>query len=182
MSFILSSLLAVSLAALVFGVAYLEYRRGHNRRVASSALLLVVALGVFAYLKADTVETKGPAEEAIAVVVCYAAMLLGMAAEYGYSEAERGDKAFKWDMRFLMPIFASPIVFIPLLTITTEMTLGGAFTKSKLMVYLVAFQNGFFWKSFFEERRQRALEGVAASAAEIPKPVRHVRTRAARAK
>jgi hypothetical protein len=33
---------------------------------------------------------------------------------------------------------------------------GGAFTRAKLMVYLVAFQNGFFWKKLFEQRR-RAL-------------------------
>jgi hypothetical protein len=53
-----------------------------------------------------------------------------------------------------MPIFASPIVFIPLLTLTTDEALaGGAFTRAKLMVYLVAFQNGFFWRNFFEQRR-----------------------------
>jgi hypothetical protein len=40
------------------------------------------------------------------------------------------------------------------------MSIGGAFTKAKLMVYLVAFQNGFFWKSFFEQSRQKTLESV----------------------
>jgi hypothetical protein len=30
------------------------------------------------------------------------------------------------------------------------------------MVCLVAFQNGFFWKSFFEERRQKAIAGAGA--------------------
>ena len=60
-------------------------------------------------------------------------------------------------MVFLMPIFASPIVFIPLLTITSDVAMGGgAFTKSKLMVYLVAFQNGFFWKGFFDKARHKA--------------------------
>jgi len=54
-------------------------------------------------------------------------------------------------------------VFILLLTITTDVSLSGAFKKSKLMVYLVAFQNGFFWKSFFEERRQKATASAAAS-------------------
>ena len=37
-----------------------------------------------------------------------------------------------------------------------------AFTKAKLMVYLVSFQNGFFWKSFFE-RRQKAVEQEAST-------------------
>jgi hypothetical protein len=53
-----------------------------------------------------------------------------------------------------MPILASPIVFIPLLTIAGEVNAPGILSRAKLMVYFVAFQNGFFWKSFFEQRRQ----------------------------
>ena len=88
---------------------------------------------------------------------CYLSMLLGMIAQYFYKQAERGDKAFSFaPLEFMMPIFASPIVFIPLLTITEEMALSGAFTKAKLIMYLVAFQNGFFWKSFFDQRQKTA--------------------------
>ena len=88
-------------------------------------------------------------------------MLLGMTAEYAYSLAERasrGEARVKFDaLTFLMPVFASPIVFIPLLTLTSEIGAGGgAFTRARLMVYLVAFQNGFFWKQLFEQRRQAA--------------------------
>ena len=56
-----------------------------------------------------------------------------------------------------MPILVSPIVFIPLLTLTSELGAGGAFTRARLMAYLVAFQNGFFWKQLFEQRRQTAV-------------------------
>lgn len=81
-------------------------------------------------------------------------MVLGMVARYFYVQAERAKTKFEFDwMTFLMPIFASPIVFIPLLALTSEVVIGGAFTRAKLMVYLVAFQNGFVWKSFFEQRR-----------------------------
>ena len=98
-------------------------------------------------------QTRGASDEIVAIVICYASMVFGMMAEYGYAQAERGNKKIEFDlMSFLMPIFASPIVFIPLLTLTSEVALGGAFTRPKLMVYLVAFQNGFFWKSFFEQR------------------------------
>jgi len=111
----------------------------------------------------DTVESKGTVDETAPVVFCYLAMLLGMFAEYGYSQAEHGHTKLTFAlMDFLMPIFASPIVFIPLLTITADMSDGGAFTRSKLMVYLVAFQNGFFWKSFFEQRR-KTVEQYATS-------------------
>ena len=90
-----------------------------------------------------------------------------MMAEYGYAQAERGRKKFKFELvTFMMPVFASPIVFIPLLTLTTDEAMaGGAFTRVKLMVYLVAFQNGFFWKSFFEQRRLAAAQPVEARSA-----------------
>jgi hypothetical protein len=65
-----------------------------------------------------------------------------------------------------MPIFASPIVFVPLLTLTTDVASGGVLGDGKLMVYLVAFQNGFFWKGFFEQRRAQAQP----KAADTPAP------------
>ena len=68
--------------------------------------------------------------------------------------------AFK-PIEFLMPIFASPIVFIPLLTISSDAAMNGPFTQARLMVYLVAFQNGFFWKNFFDEKKPRVLAAPA---------------------
>jgi len=126
----------------------------------ASIILIGMALGVYWLSRPEAVETKGNTDATIAIIFSYLAMLLGMVAEYGYSRAGHGPKPFKIDMELLMPIFASPIVFIPVLTITSDMPVGGAFTKSKLMVYLVAFQNGFFWKSFFEERRQIAVSNL----------------------
>ena len=100
----------------------------------------------------------------MAVAFCYLSMVLGMVAQYFYKQAERGDKALTFQaVEFLMPIFASPIVFIPLLTITSDLSLSGPFTKAKLMVYLIAFQNGFFWKSFFDQRQKVAQQSAAVT-------------------
>jgi len=82
---------------------------------------------------------------------------------YVYAQAEKGQERLTFaPMTFLMPILASPIVFIPLLTIAAEVNSPGILSQSKLMVYLVAFQNGFFWKSFFEQRRRESAEGARA--------------------
>jgi hypothetical protein len=155
MSGALSLVLLVSLAGLVCGVAYIDIQRRGARRFLSSLLLVSLAMAVIYMALPDSIESKGPLDEVVAVSFCYVAMVLGMFAEYGYSQAERGETRLTFrTIDFLMPIFASPIVFIPLLTIATDVSDGGAFTRQKLMVYLVAFQNGFFWKSFFEQRRQ----------------------------
>jgi hypothetical protein len=155
MSSSLSMVLLLSLVGLVAGVAYIDIRRRGARRLLSSVLIVGVAMAVSYMVMPDSLESKGALDEVVAVSFCYAAMLMGMFAEYGYCQAERGEQRFTFrTLDFLMPVFASPIVFIPLLTIATDVSAGGAFTRQKLMVYLVAFQNGFFWKSFFEQRRQ----------------------------
>jgi hypothetical protein len=155
----MSDLLAVILVvSLVLLVVELGYRAFNRRGGLLPRTLIVLAAGWIVYAVAPrAVQTRGASDEMVAIVICYLSMVLGMMAEYGYTQAERGNKKLEFElMSFLMPIFASPIVFIPLLTLTSEVAMGGAFTRPKLMVYLVAFQNGFFWKSFFEQRRAEA--------------------------
>jgi hypothetical protein len=99
-------------------------------------------------------ETRGGGETAT-LVASYLSMVLGMMAQYLYAKAERGDKSFtiEW-MQLLLPIFASPIVFIPLVGIAGEVSSTSyLFSQPKVMVYLVAFQNGFFWKHFLDQRK-----------------------------
>jgi hypothetical protein len=147
-----------STVGLTVAMAYRDLVRRRPARLSPTALLTALSIAVYILAFPDTtIETKGTIQEGVAVALCYLSMLLGMIAQYFYKQAERGDKTFSFaPLEFMMPIFASPIVFIPLLTITEEMALSGAFTKAKLMVYLVAFQNGFFWKSFFDQRQKTA--------------------------
>jgi len=145
----------MSLALMVADFMYRALTR--SAPLLPRALAIAGALGIVYALAPSAVQTRGGIDEAASIAFCYVSMVLGMIAQYFYAQAERGDKKLELDwMTFLMPIFASPIVFIPLLTLTSEVAMGGAFTRAKLMVYLVAFQNGFFWKSFFEQRRGEA--------------------------
>jgi hypothetical protein len=169
MSPAVSLILIASVVGMSVGVAMLDSRgagaesRAGSRtwRIALSVLLAGAAIVVYWSSGREDIETKGPVQESIAVVCCYLAMLTGMVAQYFYRQAETGAERLTFKpIEFLMPIFASPIVFIPLLTITADAALSGPFTTSKLMVYFVAFQNGFFWKNFFEDRR-RTIHGEA---------------------
>lgn len=154
-----SMLVFVSLVGLTVTIGYVDLVRRRPRRVLPSLCLAALSGVVFVFGASDGVEAKGGADETAAVAICYAAMLLGMAAEYFYSQVERGEKTLRFEAAtFLMPIFASPIVFIPLLTLTRDVAAAGAFSDGRLMVYLVAFQNGFFWKGFFEQRRAQVRQ------------------------
>ena len=159
----LALILTASMVCLIGTVAYRDIVRRRPRRFLPTVVLGGLALGVYAFAFPESLETKGSVDETAAIVCCYLAMVSGMIAEYFFTQAEHGAKKLTFEpMGFLMPIFASPLVFIPLLTITSDIAIGGAFTKAKLMVYLVAFQNGFFWKGFFEQRREKARESPAA--------------------
>jgi len=157
----LDLIVKLSLAAVAAELLYRLVTR--SAPLPRRALALGAGACLYAFAPA-VVQTKDGLDEAVAIVICYLSMVLGMAAQYAYDQAERGHERFELNwMTFLMPIFASPIVFIPLLTLTSEVAMGGAFTRAKLMVYLVAFQNGFFWKSFFEQRKEAVRRDVPAA-------------------
>jgi hypothetical protein len=154
MSANLGILLTASVLALAAGLVYRMVARGRTGRLAM-AVVLGLAIAVVTLIVPGSSGTRSDLSQVASVVFCYLCMLAGMMAEYFYKQGERGRKRFKFELlTFLMPVFASPIVFIPLLTLTTDEAMaGGAFTRARLMVYLIAFQNGFFWRNFFEQRR-----------------------------
>lgn len=158
----LTLMVVFSLVGLAGSVGYRDLVKRHPRRYGRTAFLVALTIIVWAFAMPSDIETKGATTgTGIAVVFSYVAMLLGMMAHYGYVQAERRQKRFTFEaMSFFMPVFASPIVFIPLLAIMSDISEGGAFTHGKLMVYLVAFQNGFFWKSFFDQQK-RSIERTA---------------------
>ena len=153
MTSLLSSVLAVSILGLLACVWWFSVVRARPRRWARAMALTVLAAAVLRYAYVEPVEAKGAVHETLAVVFCYSAMVLGMVAQYAYNQARTRD--FQFDpAAFFMPIFVSPIVFIPLLTVVADVHTTGALAQPKLMVYLIAFQNGFFWRSFFAEEFQ----------------------------
>ena len=171
MSATLAFVLSISLAAMAGELLYRIAMKDREARLVPRVITLLAAATILFLLRPSQVDKMGSIAETASMIICYAAMLLGMAAEYGYSIAERRTRGetTTFDMlTFLMPIFASPIVFIPLLTLTSELGAGGgAFTRARLMVYLVAFQNGFFWKQLFEQRRQTVTSVAHGQPAQV---------------
>ncbi len=162
MSKLLTTILIVSYIGFLFGVLY---RYVVSRKPGHLIISLVFLIILFIFLNLAfgfprIIETKDAVEEVISIVLCYIFMLLGMVAQYFYIQAESGHKKIKFELLpFLMPIFASPIVFIPLLTLLENIHSTGAFSKSKLMIYLIGFQNGFFWKTIFKKQPFKGTEG-----------------------
>jgi peptidoglycan biosynthesis protein MviN/MurJ (putative lipid II flippase) len=92
-------------------------------------------------------------------------MIVGMLAQYLYRHFERQERnRTKWDWGcFIAPIFASPIIFIPLAAAFQNADIDLAkqpMTLPRLMIFLVAFENGFFWKEYFDRKRKEVGKGA----------------------
>ncbi len=117
---------------------------------------------LFRFFIPDNVVAKGDEQDIAFVIILYIFMLLGMLANYAYAhlslpKKERKEKQFDWGL-FLAPVLASPIVFIPLLAAFQE-TNPNIPLRTRIMVFLVAFQNGFFWKEYFDNKRKEKEKG-----------------------
>jgi len=134
-----------------------------NRRWQPSLLQLVLLIVAFLVIYFWFISPKqatprdDASQDIYFVIVLYLFMLLGMLAQYIYTRLEQ-PKAVrpKFDLGlFLAPIFTSPIIFIPLLSAMQNANIDlQNLTTPRIMVFLVAFENGFFWKELFDHRRR----------------------------
>ncbi len=133
-----------------------------------SFIFQLIALGIIAgllykfFYVSGSVVAKGDGASIYFVIILYGFMLLGMLANYAYAHLslpmkERKEKEFDWGL-FIAPVLASPIVFIPLLAAFQEID-PNIPLKHRIMVFLVAFQNGFFWKEYFDNKRKEKEKG-----------------------
>jgi len=161
------SLLLLSLVGLLI-VSIRHTRESHNFR------LLTVHVGVlctfsllfwlfFQRLGVITASSESHGNEAFLMIILYVFMFLGMFAHAGYKRfIQPQTPKLRFDLGlFLAPIFASSLVFIPLLaSLRNDASFLDGMTTMKMMVFFVTFENGFFWKEYFDNRK---MEKATAS-------------------
>lgn len=110
---------------------------------------------------------KGPADDFALGAALFVAMLFGMLGQVLYRHFSvpaslRRRRRIDWG-RFLAPVCASPIVFMPLMVSLQNANIDlQALTAPRMMIFLVAFQNGFFWKEHFDRQYLEAKKGAVA--------------------
>jgi hypothetical protein len=158
-------LVGFSMAGLLL-VSALRARKANEWRPLIALALGLAAFALFLNRQFGFPVTRlvamGPQQDLALWAALYLCMLAGMFAQYAYRHFERPQRhRTKWDGGlFIAPAFASPIIFVPLAT--SFISTGFDFTKptaAKFMIFLVAFQNGFFWKEFFDLKRKAAEDG-----------------------
>lgn len=166
MSAELTALLAFSLLGLLIASGLRTRKSGEWRpfllECGALAVFVLFLNILFNFPFSNTgVIAKGPREDLLLASALYLCMLLGMFSQFLYRHFERPKRwRTRWDCGvFLAPIFASPIVFIPLLAAFQGAGIDlKQLTAARLMIFFVAFQNGFFWKEFFDRKKQEVKE------------------------
>ncbi len=153
--FLFSSILGIALI--------LVLRLGKDRRASFLLLsfIIIFVLTPLITLKLPFLDDKPRGGEAGEgeiwfLLTLYIFLLLGMLANHAYSRLSQPQakrRAFDLGL-FLAPIFTSPIVIIPLFASVQAAGVDLYQADSaRLMLFLVAFENGFFWKVIFDQRR-----------------------------
>lgn len=96
--------------------------------------------------------------EAWFMLLLFLSMVAGMASHYCYhllSEGKQRRPAFDLGL-LIAPVFASPIVFLPLFTAFQNADFDKTHEGvARLSLLFVAFQNGFFWKDYFDNHHKQ---------------------------
>lgn len=172
MPVIATVLVAASAALLLTWLIWRQYRLPKW----STFLLNLLGLGLyvlalrllFGFPNLEVAQSKGGegATFAALVLAMYLCMLVGMAAEYLYHYFDSpSSKSRKFDLgSFIKPFLVSPLVFMPLAaslqTANLDLT---RFDAPRLMIFLVAFENGFLWRGYFSRKMAESESARAAA-------------------
>jgi hypothetical protein len=122
-----------------------------NRRFGRAVLLIAAYLCVAGVLRLltgypNTRVAFGNAPTVPLVAMMFVCIVVGMAARYWFYLRGR----FSWSA-FLRPLFVSPLVLLPLLgTLQPDVRMQPV---QVISVAILAFQNGFFWRTVFEKAK-----------------------------
>jgi hypothetical protein len=146
---------ALILIALLVSELLLRRYRHRLNIVALLSLLVIVAALIFSeWSVTPNIEAKGETSgvQWIMVALMYIAMTLGIVAQTYYFRSDAVEPGFT---SWIKPALASPIIFIPLLS-SYQDTLStiDQISLAEIMILLVSFQNGFFWKVIFDKQTE----------------------------
>jgi hypothetical protein len=147
----------VSLMGL-FALIVQRFRKSRNIAMFLGWLAVLAACGgvyFYAFESPSHLQAKGEQSSGPAMIVLYICMLVGMACHYLYSyfvKPKLKRESFEFGL-LIAPVFASPIIFAPLWAAFQDA--GVTLSPLRYAAFFVAFENGFFWKEFFDNRSRR---------------------------
>lgn len=153
-----ASILGILIIAINFGIKSKKWKTVIF--VISILLLTIVILKIgfnFPSFKNELTARGKEENEVYYLLTLYFFMVVGMVCQHFYQrfskpKEQRMKYPFDWGA-IIAPICASPIIFIPLFAAlqNAQVDLHG-FSQSSIMIYFVAFENGFLWKEAMAQK------------------------------
>jgi hypothetical protein len=165
MSLLMLILTLISFVGIIL-IAIYHYFQSKNFRNLFIHLLLIVILCVvffcFFFPNAAVIPKGNQDDHVYLIISLYFFLVLGMLSHFCYNYLLQPlKKRKKFDFGyFIAPVLISPIVFLPLLATFQNVNLEIENLGAKLMFFCIAFENGFFWKEFFDNRYQEKERSV----------------------
>jgi len=151
--FLVLSILGLGLILLLT----LVKKRGSRTLVIQVLVLTVYALilnGVFGFTKPAHIKARGSTEEIALIGSVYLFSILGIVAQVLSTRMQLPEIDWpRFEVRSLVAsVLASTIIVIPLMTVFDSESLKlGQWGGPRFVIFFVAFQNGFFWKDYFDK-------------------------------
>lgn len=155
--FVSFSLICWFLAA-VFEVTRIQNTKRHAKFIIQILLIVIVVVILHRYFGYfNTIEEKSGMiiPEYWTLFGLYISTVFGIAGHHifiqirGIEERKRKAK-IKW-RPLIKPLIISPIIFLAVMNQLEQIGGGGEGLKANIMQFILAFQNGFFWKTIFEQ-------------------------------
>ena len=139
---------------LIFIVVDFMRKKNYTYLLINAAILILIFLVLKFYFNfPSSVEPRSGIDQ-WDMLLLYILTLLGMVAHYFYDKLTHEGEDFKFSFKgFIRPLIVSPLIFYPLLSLFDLCNFELNFTTpAGIIMYFIAFQNGYFWKSFFERQ------------------------------
>lgn len=162
MSLIFTLILGVSMVLTTTFIIY-HYKKDSYKYILPLVLLVVIyyTLFSFPFIKDDLVAKGEEQTDLLFLIVLYFFLIFGMLSEYIFKLLSKPKKKRKkFDIGVLIaPLFISPITLIPLISAfqSVETVSYSGLNTQNIMIFLIAFEHGFLWKSILGNRQNKYI-------------------------
>lgn len=119
-------------------------------------LIVCILNRFYNFLHFGSISKAGDDIKLYKLIVLFIVMILGMLSSYFFKRfSTPKNKRTKFEIGvFIAPIFISPLIFIPLLDVVNSQDSQ----KAIVMLYFIAFQNGFLWREYYESKKVSTIK------------------------
>lgn len=167
MSLLVTIILSLAIISLILFTCYYNFKAKNWKKGSFIALFIILFICLLYWkfnfpFPAEKLVSKGEEKpEAPLLISLFVCITLGMFSQHLYRYFSiLQEKRSGFDIGFFIaPLFLSPIVVLPLFAALENANIDiYHFNQQTCMIFLIAFENGFFWKAFINQHEKKIIK------------------------